>query len=487
MSEWYQRQFGDRGAFAVCVSLGVDPHPSGHDARSRSWGSIEFWVNGRCLTASVQDGAVSQGVRWNLLPILEWLLDVGIRLVNEDPYPRLSKGTDIADGAAWYDATLHPPILPALAERNWFLGRSEWRHHHALRRAAEDVALPNVVFKRLGHDIEVSWDNEAWMTVRPGLYFVEKRGAVLVPASLFAATIRELLVEVLAALSQRWPSVGFEGLVQRARALEAGPGDWRWLIHRPTAECIRNEMPDLCQELDLATAQDEVGLFVPHTPSTLALRLVRLERKEEIEAVLRVTSQRPLARIADQLKALIRPRAASTERPWVEGNEYAEIVRDELGWEADPMPNLSQWMATQGIGSEQSDVGLPPSVAVLTTRVDEQFASVYVNPRGSSRMKRETGLATSLGHVLLDVLGVSVDGDWEHWPTSARARAFGVALMLPEDGVRDTLGGERVIGPDAVLEIMGKFRTGSMATTYRLKNLGFISEEEQMELARAVA
>ena len=109
MSEWFQQQFGDRGQFAVCISLGVDPHPCGQPARDLTWGTLEIWTRDRCLTASVSDSGVSQGIRWSLLPVLEWLIHVGVRLVNEDPYPRFSKGRDVADGAEWIDATLSPP------------------------------------------------------------------------------------------------------------------------------------------------------------------------------------------------------------------------------------------------------------------------------------------------------------------------------------------------------------------------------------------
>ena len=158
---------------------------------------------------------------------VEWMLDVGIRLVNEDPYPRFSKGQDVSDGTAWYDATLNPPILSNDAERRWFLRRSEWRHHHALRRAAEDVALPNVVFRRLGEQVEVSWDNEAWPPPRPNLRFVERRGRALTDARHFGAVLKETLVEVTGALSARTNDERLEELSVRAGALEASCSDWR--------------------------------------------------------------------------------------------------------------------------------------------------------------------------------------------------------------------------------------------------------------------
>jgi hypothetical protein len=487
MNDWYQRQFGDRGEFALAFALGVDPHPSGGLARDLCWGSVEIWVAGRCLTRSVSDSGVSEGVRWSLLPLFEWLLDVGLRLVNEDPYPRFSKGIDVPDGAAWYDGTLSPPMLGEQAERRWFLRRSEWRHHHALRRAAEDLALPNIVFRRLGDSTEISWDNATWSTSRKDLDFVERRGRKLVPATTFASVVRDAIVEVLAVLAERAGEGRLSELSRRAETLRAGEQDWKWLVHRPTADVIRDEMPDLAKMLDAAARAHCVGLYVPHTPTTQVLRLVRLERPEEVDAVLNASKLLPERPVLAAVQALIRPRAADYERPWHEGNEYAEIVRDAMGWGNDPLPNLAHWMAEQGLAVPEQDLGVPSSVSVLAERTDDARAMVHVNPSGASRMRRETGLATALGHVLLDDCPVAMDGEWEHWPTSARARAFGVALALPEDGVRDLLGSSRRIGKDEVCDLMQHFGSGAFATTYRLKNLRLISRDHAMELAHAVS
>jgi Zn-dependent peptidase ImmA (M78 family) len=486
MSEWFQRQFGDQGEFAMGVSLGDDPYPSGDEDRDLSWGSLEVWIRGRCLTASVCSGSVSQGVRWSTLPVLEWLLEVGIRLVNEDPYPRFSKGTDVGDGAGWYNATLSPPMLSADEERRWFLRRSEWRHHHALRRAAEDVALPNVVFKRLGDHVEVSWDNEAWGAPRRDLQFVEKRGRDLVSAAAFGSVVREALVEVLAELAKKGSSERLRTLASRAAGFEASAEDWRWLVHRPTAEIIRDQMSQLCARLDQATRLSADGLYVPHTPETRVLRHVRLDRRVDIEAVLRAAALLPDRPMAATLQALVRPRPAASVSPWDEANEYAERVRDALGWGVDPLPDLATWMPAQHVLIPSDDLGLPAAVALFSERTEEARAMVHVNPR-ASRMRRETGLATALGHILLDDQPVSVDGDWEHWPTSARARAFGVALTLPEDGVRDLLRGTSSIGADEVRAVMHAYRAGPWSTTYRLKNLGLITRDEQPELALAVS
>lgn len=487
MSEWFQQQFGDRAEFAISFSLGTEPHRTGVPERDLAWGAVEIWVRDRCLTASVSSGAVSQTIRWCMSPVLEWLIDVSIRLVNEDPYPRFSKGRDVRDGSQWYDATLSPPALLPGDEQRWFLRRSEWRHHHALRRAAEDVALPNLVFKRSAHDVEVSWDNESWPSSRRDMYFVERRGSVLVPALGFSRVILDALTSVTRALAAKSPLPAFVELARRATDLKASEEDWRWLVHRPTAAAIRDAMPTLCARLNAATSLALGGLYVPHTKETLVLRQVRVETVEEIEAVLNAVALVPSSPMAEAIQSLVRPGAAQSDRPWDEGNEYAEQVREALGWGDDAIPDLSTWLPANGIGVPTHDLGLPTSIAVLAERTTEQHAMVHVNRHARSERKRETGLATALGHVLLDDASVSIDGEWEHWPTSARARAFGVALVLPEQGVRDLLADATAIGVAEVRRVMLRYRSGPFATTYRLKNLGLISVDEMYSLVRALA
>jgi hypothetical protein len=231
--------------------------------------------------------------------------------------------------------------------------------------------------------------------------------------------------------------------------------------------------------LDQATGQRANGIYVPHTRETLVLRQIRLAQADEIDVVLNAANQIPDTPMDPTIQALVRPAPARSERPWDEGNIHADFVREELGWGQDPLPDLATWLAGRGVFVPAHDLGLPSSIVVLAERTDEYCAMMHVNPRSRSRRKLETGLATALGHVLLDDNPVAMDGEWEHWPTSARARAFGIALMLPEDGVRALVGYSDSIGADEVRAVMKHYRTGPLATTHRLNNLGLITRDER--------
>lgn len=481
VSDWYARQFGDRERFAISVSLGRDPHPTGDAVADGGWGGISLWVRGRCLTRSVSDaGSVCDEVRWNLVSIIQWLFDVGVRLVNEEPFPEATTLDNVRDACDWINTSETPLLtLSAAEEDDWFLRRSDWRQHHSLRRAAADVALPNVVIRRLGDFAEVSWDNETWAPPRSDLSFVEQRGTEIVPAVTVASELSATIADVTRALADRHASVPeFFKFASDASKPITGDEDWRWLVHAQTARIIGEELGALHERLIQHTRTRRAGLHVPHTVETLVLRHARLVSAYEIKSLIQAAQISPSARpVSDLLSRFIKPTAASVTRPWAEGYEKALELRDALGWGNGPAPDLRTWMLSQNVSVKTKR--LSSTIDLVTRRSEDRRVSAVVNPETQSHVRREVGHAAALGHILFDNSPVAVDGTWEHWPTAARARAFAAMLLMPDDGVREVLvGRQRIDGAD-VKRVMSRFKTGPYATTYHLKNRGFISDDER--------
>ena len=479
-ADWYARQFGDGDHFAVSLALGHDPHPTGETAVDAAWGGLSLWVRGRCLTRSVSsDGAVSTEVRWSLLSILRWLLDTGARLVNEEPFPDATSPDEVRDGCEWFNRSERPLLtLTEEEEHEWFLRRSEWRHHHAFRRAAEDVALPNVMMRRLGDFVEVSWDNETWSAPRAGLSFVEQRGTELVVASRAARALREALIDVTQALAERHPDATvLSDLAVAASATAIADDGWRWLIHSQTARVIAEELKPLRERLTKHAKARRCGLYLPHTSETLILRQARLVSATEVTALLKaaqVTSAEPMKA---PVRDLIHPAPASVTRPWLEGYDKAADVREALGWGDDPIHDLHAWLTANNVNVTTR--GLPSSLDLVAVRTEDHRGSAVVNSQAQSHFRREIGQETALGHLLFDVIPVAVDGTWEHWPSAARARAFAIMLMLPDDGVRDVLAGRTSVDASDVKRVMDRYNTGPHATTSHLMNRGFIANDER--------
>lgn len=483
MSDWYSRQFGDRSRLAVTVALG---HP-GHDKGHWAWGGIAFWVNERCLTRAVDpDGVVLDAVRWDLLEIFLWLRQSAARLVNEEPFPALAPSdayddAKVRNACDWYDLTDEPPTsLSELEEDEWFLARSEWRRHHALRRAVEGVALPNVYFRRLGDMVEVSWDNETWATPRPGLRFIEQRGTELISARVFSRVIQETLYEVASALNDRNPDhADMLAPIARADSCEVKAEDWKWLIHSPTAGAIQRDLPLIAKKLERHVLEERDVAYIPHSNETLALRHARLVDPVDIEALLEAAQTSPSRPMSRALSRLTNRSIPSTIKPWEEGYARALEVREAFGWGKEPMPNPESWLVEQHVALHKRT--LPGDVTLVSTVTADERAAITINPASNSRRRRETAYGTALAHVLLDVDRVAVDGVWEHWPSAARARAFAIMLQLPDDGVRDILPGRTVKDASDVRLVMQHFSSGPVVTARHLRNRKFIASNDRRD------
>lgn len=485
-TDWYGRQFGDSNHFSISITLGHDPHPTGDSAVDAAWGSFSIWVRGRCLTRSVSsDGGVSAEVRWSLLGLLHWLIDAGVRLVNEEPFPDATSLDNVRDGCDWFDATERPLLTLTDAEEDeWFLRRSDWRQHHAIRRAAVDAAFPNIMIRRLGDFAEVSWDNESWGTSRPGLSFVEQRGTELVAAARVADELRAALIDVTRTLAERYADVtALKDLAAAASATTVTEDDWRWLLYPQTAQVIADELLPLRDRLTNHVKAQRRGFYVPHTPETLVLRQARLISSDDVHKLLSAAEVIPDQPMTCAIRNLIRLTPASTTKPWVEGYERARDVREALDWGDDPTPDLRAWLSSNNVGL--TSCPLLSSLNLVAIRTEDYRGSTIVNPQALSYVSREIAQATALGHILFDINLVAVDGTWEHWPSAARARAFATMLLLPDDGVRGVLKGRKSVDASDVQRVMDRYNTGPYATTYHLKNRGFIANDERrLEILR---
>ncbi len=483
-NDWYSKQFGERDEFAIIISFCHDPEPTGERTFDAAWGGLAIWVHGKCLTQSISSIASSSGeVRWSLHGILDWLTRVGVRLVNEEPFPVAPSGR-VRDACDWYNATDSAPVvLDAAEERAFFLARSEWWQNHGLRGSALEAALPNISFRRFGESLEVSWDNETWGSPQSKLSYVERRGAELVPASIVAAVLLKALVDATSALEQRTGLPAFHELAAAARNARATEGDWQWLIHRPTAELIRSDLPSLAKALDQRAKETGRGLFVPHSAETLVLRQVRLNSTAEIEALLEATRHHHDLQMSALAQSLIHPQSPSSREPYRDGYDRALQTRESLGWGNEPAPDLREWMNGNGISIRSK--ALPCSVDLVSIRTEDFRGTAVLNSQ-AQRLRYETYPAIALGHIVCDEEVTVVEGSWGRWATSARAKAYAAMLLLPVDGIRRELENPQQVEVADVRRIMDRFGTGAYLTTNHLNNLGFISDEKRMELVHGL-
>ncbi len=481
---WYQQLIGDTDHFALGVTLYDDPHPEpGQTALdAATWGRLELWVNGRCLTAHTRAGEAQRGVEWSLHHFWAWASTRCVPLFNEEPFPGPTKHDEVASASDWLNASEDPPwTLSEVDEDRWYARRSEWRARHALRAAFPGAAAPHVLMRRLGDFIEFSWDNEAWPGTRPDRLFGEQRGVARVGARRVARVWTKALEALRSAVEEHTG-----GAVRLAPPpTRPGADGWSWLVPENVAAVLRNRESI---RLRLQAAAEQSELVIPHSTETLLLRDgARLSDAEIAELLdLRLTS----GAVSETLGRLRRPRPAPYRAPWSDGYDAALEVRDALGWGDGPAPaELDVWLKAQQVDLVKTRSSASLEGALVARRAHRPLVAIGAEDggRGGGRkgLSARMSLAAALGVYLLDS---EPDRDFgfilnsaAHWPTLARAKAFGAMLLMPDEGIASYLadaGAERVRAAD-VRALMRRYGTTMHVSLNHLNNLGLIDRAER--------
>lgn len=492
---WYQRLFGNTDHFAIQVELHRDPHPDPgiEPALAASWGRFALWVDGRCLTRSSRAGESADGVEWYLLPLLRWASEAAVALFNEEPFPLPTRQERIPAAVDWLEASEEPPWTQTEAEEEaWFLTRSDWRRRHVLRTGFDGAAVPQVVFRRLGDAIEVSWDNETWPSTRRDIQYLERVGVARVSVDdaegVWLAFVENVSSQLAAAAAA--PEVEMsaaDGIPQGI--VPPTSQSWRWLVPSNVSRWMERE-PDMTPLVDrLRASAAKAQLAIPHTTETLLLRDCGSASDADLKHLARLRTRD--GALSATLEALRDPRPASGHRPWLDGYDAALEVREALGWGDAPRPGeFAAWSVEHDVDLRVREHEGQIDAALVARGGCRPLIDVNLAGRQSRRWSADFMSAATLGVLLLDAPQdrdyAFVFGPRTHWPTAARARAFAAMLLMPRDGIRKRFDVGRCRSVDelaaSVSSIMRDYGTSLIATTWHLNNLGFIDDEERVDL-----
>ena len=155
MNQW--ASFGNRARFAIEVRWIDDEEPRELRPSHGGWstGELRLTVGHHTLTRNELFGEQSDTIKWYLLPVFEWLAKNWVSLLHEERFAWHENSAAPAATAAFL--ALRRSIEDESSDDLHFDNVRAWWRRHSLRAADPSALYPDIVFRRLRDEVEISW------------------------------------------------------------------------------------------------------------------------------------------------------------------------------------------------------------------------------------------------------------------------------------------------------------------------------------------
>jgi len=519
MTVRWERFSGSTDVFAVRLSFIPDPDDGtaiDHD-ESASWGRLELWVNGQNLCVHVNQGEFLQGVHWYMLPFLEWLVDSWNPLMHEERLPnRNIRDTAVESLAITRNAPALAAELDIAAwEQEWY----DWNGRHALRAARDGGLFPNVVFRRVHDQIEISWDGELPAGTPPGFRFNLSQGATLLEPEEVANPLYELATDAVTYLQESVPnSVRLEALqarIQELANLNQSETRLGWLVglqaRARTLDRFKQksidqferswqDVTDVLKSFSRGPAL-QAALDTEETPLVLVGSCHAALLFGSVSPTVSEADVRTLGRVLinqysrfenqherlEKLSRNVPPDRGSLI--WEQGYDLAESLHDVLNLTGDWVDVLSliRNLGISQLWRELDDKGIRGC-----SIVGPQHKPTIIINKSWRYSESPAGVRFTIAHELCHLLYdrsharklAIASGPWAPLSIEKRANAFAAMFLMPPHLI------ERAVAdsPDPITELAGvkavarRLRVGIVAAIEHLCNLTLMTEIERDEL-----
>ena len=510
MSVRWERFAGDTASFAVRLAFHHDPDigATALPEMAESWGAFQIWVRGVNLCAHADSGETLHFSHWYLLPILEWLSANWDPLLHEErpPLAMRSIGTAAEAGRMAPIAAFDP--AGSTVE---FVARQQqygWNQRHALRTARDGGITPDVRFRRVRDQVEISW--MATQLAGAGeVEFLSNEGTAYEAPSAVAEPLYEILASAAEWLHKQLPqSERCQALVDSVAALRsprrteertawiAGLGaawdriDARWRELRDLGKSLGSpkafEAAFGSQRSNDVVVEGSCGaalLFGSASPT-----ITGRDAKELARLLLDAYEPSPVDGLADL--AFDEP-IDPLLQPWEHGYLLADDLLDKIGDECEGS-RVDVEVLLHGWDVRLSKVDLEdPDLRAVAFVGSEHAPSIALNSNhrsaGSAQARRFT-LAHELCHLLHDrsqgARLAMASGPWAPKAIEQRANAFAAWLLMPPESLNSAIAsaGSPIDSPESVSVVASRLDVSRATLVEHLHNLGYIHEEARDEL-----
>ena len=487
--------FGDRSKFSFEYKFLDDPDPDGDVSAemSASWGSFRFFIEGVNVCESVSFvGAdvnghkmVLDGVTWYLLPLFEWLALNWNPLFHESSFPYNINTYDRPNVACnVYDQ--YETVLCDIETKKGLKDFKKWQKwwgRHALRSASAGGVFPDVFFRRLVNDMEVSWGDARWPGM-PDEYSLARPGAAILALSDIAPHMYAALEAGISDLRKKCSSSdGLSVLLHRVEEIMATPVAERLRWFSCAADVV-TRVGNYAKTLELFGKNVIDCLFV-REPSPILLMFGAVSpsiSSQDIDAILRWIEARGINRIADARQGWGEHRPLDfSMKPAEDGYGLAAEFAERIALFDVPV-DIQKIYGDLGFGFYPIDL-MDPNIRAITIVVEGMQPSVAVNMKCRFNVGEE-GFRFTLAHELCHILydkkyGQSlaiVSGPWAPLELEKRANAFAAMLLMPRNLIAMKIKEMKVSfdSVDDIFSLARELKTSPKATYEHLANLGFI-------------
>ena len=495
MKDW--AEFGDKARFEIAVRWAHDPEPRERRPAHGGWstGELRLTVNHHVLTRNEASGTRSDAVGWYLLPIFEWIAQNWVSLLHEERFAWRENSAAPAATAAFLALRRSIDVDGALPSGEEYGDIQAWWARHALRAADSSALFPDVVFRRLVDEIEISW------TARPPSYapdafrFALMPGVAILSASAVAGPLWEALNWIGATASghsladdDRLSIVKLERRLQVLKKLPASTLEAGYLPERLFSALSemrgKIHLPDRSKKLKnvpaLEALDDAVLMFGGVSPDI---------GKSDMNTLLGLLSSKAGGQESPRLRALVDDAVgAPALLPFQEGYDLAEqLLEDCFLPGSDSYVDVRALLSGWGVRIVEKvlKTNTIRGVAIAGERYSPAILVNKTSDYNASEAGKRFTLAHELFHILYDRSAARrvsiVSGPWAPPGVEKRANAFAAMFLMPRSLLTRSFPTGN-IDEEAVTSAADAMQVGISALVEHLFNTSMIGEVERDRL-----
>ncbi len=441
--------FGNPDLFEIAARWTTDMEPRERLPKEGGWSTadLRITVGRQVLTARRFEGADSSYIAWYLSPLLDWLLSQWTSMFHEEVYSWLEKSGAPAASAVF--AALGRSIASYdETEREEYRAVQGWWRRHALRAADSSALYPDLCFRRLGDDIEISWAGRQPVHAPEGFALTSSPGYATFEVAAVAGPLWWFLdwsLRTAPAIAEM-DRAALEGLRERFKQLKRTPLKDLELKHLGVrVQELLNAARAVVDLRDSSVLMKDVPAIAVLDPAVLMFGGLNpsIGTSDAVRLMQFLAKNRNGSEIGDLTK-LVDDRGWNPSLvPYEEGYELAEEVRDEL----DILPserdvNIRVLLRDLQIGIEEValETDSVRGVAVAGPNFSPAILVNTTHGFNQTRDGRNFTLAHEFCHILFDRTRARrlshVSGPWTLLRTEQRANAFAAMFLASRTAVK---------------------------------------------------